>query len=99
MNSELLASISGIVLSLLFAYVPGISQWYDALTGEYKRLIMAGLLLVVSLAIFGLSCAGYLNLVTCDQDGAVGLVRIFVMALVANQSAYLISSASASRAG
>jgi len=99
MTSELLASVSGIVLSLLFAYVPGMSQWYEALTGEYKRLIMAGLLLAVSLAVFGLSCAGYLNLVTCDRGGAVGLVRIFVMALVANQSTYLISGASADRAG
>jgi len=31
MSSELLAGISGVVLSLLFEYLPGLHDWYNAL--------------------------------------------------------------------
>lgn len=97
MTSDLLASISGIVLSLLFSYIPGVRQWYNALAGESKRLVMAGLLLAVAVGVFALACAGYTGAATCDERGAVGLVRILVLALVANQSTYLLSTSSQER--
>ena len=43
---EFLAAVAGVVLSLAFSYVPGLRDWYEALAGEFKRLIMAGVLLV-----------------------------------------------------
>ena len=46
MTAEELASIAGIVLSLLFSYIPGLKDAYDGLDGDYKRLVM-GLSLVV----------------------------------------------------
>jgi TRAP-type mannitol/chloroaromatic compound transport system permease large subunit len=91
MNAALLASIAGIVLSLLFSYVPKLSTGFAVLDGVYKRLIMAGLLLIVAACAFGLSCAGLYSAVSCDQPGAVGLVEAFIAALIANQSAYAIS--------
>jgi hypothetical protein len=91
MSSELLASIAGITLSLLFSYIPGLSTWYATLTGQYKSLLMAGLLLVTAAAIFGLSCANVAAYVTCDQAGAISLVKIFIAALIANQATYAIS--------
>ena len=60
MTPEQLASIAGIALSLVFSYVPGASDWYAGLNPIPKRLVMAGSLLVVSVAVFGLSCASLL---------------------------------------
>lgn len=91
MDAALLASLAGILLSLLFSYVPKLSDWFAVLEGVYKRLIMAGLLLVVAGGAFGLSCASVISAVTCDQPGALGLVKAFIAALIANQSTYMIS--------
>lgn len=91
MTSELLGSIAGIVLSLVFSYVPGLSGKFAQLESSLKRLIMAALLLIVAAAAFGLSCAKVFATVECSEAGALGLVKVFVLALVANQSAYLIS--------
>jgi hypothetical protein len=91
MTSELLASISGIVLSLLFSYVPGLSGKFAKLETGVKRLIMAGLILVVSGAAFGLSCGNIFPSVECSKEGALGLVKIVILTLVANQSIFAIS--------
>jgi hypothetical protein len=90
MTSEKLAELAGILLSLAFSYVPGLREKYDALDGIYKRLIMGGALLVVAGAVFGLSCAGIIGDVVCTEAGAVGLVRVFIAALIANQATYLL---------
>lgn len=91
MSSELLAAIAGVVLSLAFSYIPGLSTKFAKLQSSTKRLIMAGLLLLVGGAAFGLSCADVFATVTCDQAGGLGLVSHFIMALIANQGAYTLS--------
>lgn len=95
MTSETLILIAGTVTSVLFSYVPGLNTWYAAKTPDIKRLIMAGVLLAVSAAIFGLSCAGlggYIGIdIDCSREGAFGLVRIFILAIVANQGAYALT--------
>jgi hypothetical protein len=95
MTSDTLVLLSGAVISLLFSYVPGLNSWFDALKSEYKRLIMAGLMLLVGAGAFGLACAGLaadfgVN-VACDQAGGFGLMRAWVLAIIANQGAYKIS--------
>jgi hypothetical protein len=95
MSSTDLASYSAIVLSLLFSYIPKLNTWFDGLDAQYKRLIMLGLCAVVAGAAFGLSCAGWggeVGLsVTCDKAGALGLLKAFVGAIVANQAAYMLT--------
>jgi hypothetical protein len=91
LDAAKLASIAGIVLSLLFSYIPGLNAKFAALESMYKRLIMAGLLLLTAAAIFGLSCAGYWPQVTCDRGGVLKLIEVFIAALIANQAAYAIS--------
>lgn len=91
MTSESLSAISGVLLSLAFSYVPGLSDWFDAKTPTVKRLIMAVLLLAVAGAALGLSCANIIENVSCTQAGLVALVNSFIAALVANQAAYLIT--------
>lgn len=93
MSDTELSLLAGALLSLVFSYVPGLKDWFDKKESTIKRLIMAGALLVVSLLIFGTSCAdlGFAFTVACDKEGVVGLVSIFIRALVANQATYLIS--------
>ena len=93
MTSDQLVAIAGVVLSLGMAYIPGLNKWYDALEGPAKRLLMAGLLLAVTLGAFGLSClpAAEVSIFTCTKKDAIGLVWLFLEALVANQGVYLLA--------
>lgn len=91
MNSDTLASLGAIVLSLGFAYVPKLKDWYSALESTQKAGLMAVLLIVLSIAIFAASCGQVIQVgITCDKQGAVGLVQILVSALIANQGAFLL---------
>jgi len=93
MSPEILAGAAAIVLSLLFSYVPGFGSWYQPLKADIKRLIMVGLLLVVAGASFGLACAGWAVVegLACTSQGAFGLVKVFVAALIVNQAVYAVS--------
>lgn len=95
MDATVLAGVAGVLLSLIFGYVPGLKQWFDGLDSMYRRLIMLGALVVVTAGAFGLACVGWFNMpLTCDQAGLEGLVTAFIAALVANQATYSISTAS-----
>lgn len=93
MTAEQLSQYAGVVLSLALAYIPKLSDWYDTKSPKEKAGIMALLLAVVALVVYGLSCAGLaaqlgLNVV-CDQEGAIALVQIFITALIANQVTFI----------
>lgn len=91
-SSAVLASITAIVLSLLFSYIPGLRTWYAGKSDEFKKLFMLGLLAVVSGSIFALGCFNLLAVdLTCDKDGAIKLVTMFVLALTANQATFMIT--------
>jgi xanthine/uracil/vitamin C permease (AzgA family) len=91
MNSELLSASAGILLSLAFSYLPGLAPWFGQLEPTVKRLVMAGALLIVAVATFGLSCAGVVDAASCTQAGGWSILSALVAALVANQATYLIS--------
>jgi len=91
MNVEFLAGLSGAVLSFLFSYIPGFNAWFDALEAIYKRIIMGALIVAVGAGSYGLVCAGFLSVVTCDNTGASAVVNAVLAALVANQAAYAIT--------
>jgi hypothetical protein len=92
MSPETLASLAGILLSLLFSYIPGFATWYDPLSPNLKRLIMLALLALVSGGSFALACANWPDVsATCDQAGAIDLTRAFIAAMIANQTAYALS--------
>lgn len=88
---EILAAAAGILLSLLASYLPGFSAWYESLSPTSKRLWMLGMLLLASLAAFGISCSGLEGYIACTGAGAWTLFKIFVLALVSNQAVFLIS--------
>lgn len=89
LTPAILAAISGAVLSLAFSYIPGLNVRFAELTPEIKRLVMAGLLLVISAVIYASGCAGIVQAgITCDQQGIVQLAWILISAIMANQSTY-----------
>jgi len=98
MTSDLLSSVSGVVLSLLFSYLPGLSAWYGELSGDKKRLVMLSMLALVAGGMYALDCSGLLVKIAPDMagmcstaDGWVQVVRAFVLAMIANQSAFALS--------
>ena len=95
MSAETLSLITGTLLSLSFSYVPGIHNWYSNFDPSIKRLIMLGLLLLVSGSIYGLSCIGWASewgiTITCSNAGLLTLIQQTVIAIIANQSVYTIS--------
>jgi hypothetical protein len=95
MTSEMLSMYAGVLVSLLFSYLPGLSKWYEALSTEYKKLIMAGSLLVVAIGVVAIACLGYGSLfdldVVCDKSGIAQVVKAFMLALVGSQATYLIT--------
>lgn len=90
---KLLSSLAGVALSLVFSYIPGLRARFAKLDGVYKRLVMAGLLLLASLLIMAGVCAGFVvgDGLTCGRDGALVLLSAFVSAAIANQTAYVVS--------
>lgn len=91
MTAETLSQYVAILLSLIFAYVPGVESWYNALAGKQKAGVMALLLVVMSLVIFGLSCGAIVNVgITCDKQGLVALGSILLSALTANVGSYVL---------
>jgi len=91
MTGQQLAVVAGIVLSLLFSYVPGLQAWYSAKDSQTKSLIMLGAVLLVAAGALGVSCAGWWPIVTCDKLGTKSLIEAFVAAMIANQATYLVS--------
>lgn len=105
MSAEMLSILAGSLLALLFAYTPGLADWYQRLGsgtegqpddgGARKRLVMLACLALTAGASFGLACSGWgrefgLEL-GCNQPGAAELLKAFVLALAANQSTHRIS--------
>ena len=94
MTAEKLSTIASIVLSLAFSYLPGLKDAYDRLDGVVKRLVMLLMLALTTGAIFAISCAPVVSdyiPVECTPGGAIALLQAFILAVIANQSTFLIS--------
>jgi hypothetical protein len=95
MSAEELSAAAGIILSLLFNYIPKIREKYDLLDETGKRLVMLAVLIVVTITVFTLACLKLLEdfglTITCDRAGAIELLRVLIVAIIANQSVYAIS--------
>ncbi len=89
-QAEELSALAGMLLSLGFSYLPGLSSRFARLSPTQKRLVMLGLLFACTLGIFGLSCLRpeLTPGLSCREGDAWDLLRVFVMALVANQAAF-----------
>jgi len=91
-NGNLFLALAGGLLSLLFAYVPKLKDWYNTKDAASKQLFMLGLLAVITAATGLLSCANvvtsFLPVYACDQVGLISLLEAFGFAVIGNQAAY-----------
>ena len=91
MTQDEMVSMAAILLSLACAYIPGLSEKYNGLDSPRKAWVMAGLLAIVAVGVFALTCWQVIDVgVYCNEYGLVGLAKLYVMALIANQSAFSI---------
>ena len=90
MSSEVVLTIAGVILSLLFEYVPGLNAWYNNLEDNPQRAVMLGAIFVTVAGALGLSCVGWAEMFACDAAGVQEAVYAFFLALIANQSAHRI---------
>lgn len=111
MSAEAISTVAGAALSLLFSYVPGFADWFAKLGqskspkgetvsdgGTRKRLVMLGLLVLVTLGAFGAACLNLGGPAVCSKPGAIDLATALALAIMANQSVYMISPASGAAA-
>lgn len=90
MTENIVASLAGALLALLFGYAPGLREWYEALIPTRKALVMALLLVVASVLLYLAGCYTPWPVgVTCDEAGFWLLAQLFISAFVANQATYL----------
>lgn len=92
-SPELISAVAGMVLSLIFSYAPRLNTKFAALEAGVKRLIMAGLLILVTAGLFGLGCSALIVIpgFSCTQGTAVQYTWMLIYALAANQTTYSIS--------
>ena len=94
MTAEMIAGFAGVLLSLIFNYVPGLNTKFAGLAKETQQLVMLGLMVLVSAAALGLACANlavdFGIAVECTQAGVISLLQALFFAVVGNQGAYKI---------
>lgn len=86
MQPELILSLSGIAVSLLFEYFPVLSRWYNAQPDDYQKTFMLAVLAAVVGGAYGLSVLGWVDVFQVGDWQAV--VKAFIGALVANQGTH-----------
>jgi len=92
LSPELIVSITGVIISLVFSYFPRLRTSFGALTQEVKSGIMLALMAAVVAAVAGLNCAGWVDAgISCDQVGLQQLIWWYLLAVTGNQVAYSIS--------
>jgi hypothetical protein len=85
---ESISAFIGVLLSVIFAYVPKLRTWFAALPSKTKSLIMLGLLVLTSVVVYVLAVYGIIQ--TYPEANAFTLIQVIFLAIAANQSTYLI---------
>lgn len=92
LNPESLSLILAGLLALIFDWFPGLAPRFDRLNPLTKRLVMTGLLAVVTAAIFAAGCTGWLETgVACAWTNLPLLVQYILAAAGVNQAVHLLA--------
>lgn len=91
MDNVDLAGLAGVVISLAFSYVPGLSGWFDQQAPTTKRLVVVGVLALCAGGVYAGACWGLLSWPACGSAGMVEIVKLFIAAAIANQATFLLS--------
>jgi len=84
--------ILSIVMSVAFAYFPGLKSWYEAQEADVKGLVQIAGLLILSFGGLLPVCFGWFQQIplTCDQVGVEQAAINFIVALGANQGTFAV---------
>lgn len=66
-----LTAVLGILTQILFEYVPGFTGYFQPKPEQFKRLFMAGLLLLIAIAAVLLSCFADFTFLACTRTGII----------------------------
>jgi hypothetical protein len=88
---EAVVAIVGTLLSLAASYLPKYSDWFAGLSGNWKRVFMLGMGVVVILGVLGYSCIVPGEYITCDKAGVMQALSLLWYYALANQVTYLLS--------
>lgn len=87
MTAELIVTLAGAFVALLFGYFPVLRERFAALTGEAKSGIMIGLMVLTGFAVWGAGCIGWLDTgIACTTASIPDLLKLILMAVIANQA-------------
>lgn len=102
MDSVELGAVAGVLLSIGVAYGPGFESWFEKRTPIEKRQIFAGLVLLASVAVVGISCTPVLvNLlpagwvVQCTSLGVTEFVKVVLATFLSSQGTFVALPAKA----
>jgi hypothetical protein len=92
LTPEMLIGFVSVILAVLFDWLPGLRPWYDKFDNGQKRGLMAGLLVIVTGAVFGLSCAGWLQTGwLCNGTGIQDAIFLLILAVAINQGIHSLT--------
>jgi len=96
LTPDLIVLVAGLLLAAVFDFVPRAKKGFDKLSVEGKRLVNAGGVLVVVVAVFGFNCLGWagglgIPPVVCDQPGALYMVRLFILGIGMNYATHAVN--------
>ena len=87
---ELLLLVWGALQSLILEYLPYIAPWYHKQDAQWKRLIQAIGLIIVSVLVVVLACYDVVGGIGCNRGGVIEVITVFILALMSNQSTHLV---------
>ena len=97
-TGNILVIAAGILLSVVFGYVPNAREWFEALIPARKAQFMVALNLAAAGIVAAGSCwLGY-GWITCDANGWKTLLELFAYAILANQTTYQVAVRPAAKA-
>jgi hypothetical protein len=92
LTPEMLAGLTGAVISLFFNYFPWLKDKFAGLASDVKSFVMIGMMAVVTAAITALSYYGVLNAgIEFTPGWPWHVVWVFVLAVVGNAAAFIAS--------
>lgn len=91
LSPETLAGVAGVILSLVFSYVPQLKDKFSALDTTTQRLIMVGLLFCVAIGVLLYQCRAEAAFGQCVAASWEAALKAFLAALVSNQATFLVS--------
>lgn len=92
LTADIIAGLTGVVISLLFSYFPVLKEQFAGKSTEFKSGVMLVLMALVTGAITALNYFGVLNAGISFVPGwPWQVVWVFVSAVIGNQAAFKIS--------